>query len=120
MSELVDTSEIADGIIGATAGWPSSVAIRGLVEEYLLQDSQEKRIVILLDILDCLRQDMDAASKESTELNALMARMSSSRAKFLGVPRRRGCAHVKGAGKNWGASGAEGNAADLVPGRQAL
>ena len=115
---MVNTREIANGIIGATVGWPSSVAIRGLVEEYLLQDSQEKRVVILLDILDCLRQDMDAASRGSTELEVLMAKMSSSRAKFIGVPRRRGCAHVKGAGKNREALGAERNTRDLIASRR--
>jgi hypothetical protein len=91
---LPNRSEVAEGIIRATGGWPSSVVIRGLVSEYRSQSSEEKRVVILLDILDCLRQDLDAASPEPTELKALMARMSGSRSKFLGVPRRRGCAHV--------------------------
>jgi hypothetical protein len=91
---LPDRSEVADGIIRATAGWPSSAVIRGLVSEYQSQSSEEKRVVILLDVLDCLSQDLDAASPEPTELKALMARMSGSRSRFLGVPRRGGCAHV--------------------------
>lgn len=90
---------MAKGIVNATAAWPSSAAISGLVDEYLEEDSQERRVVILLDILDCLRQDMDAAGGEPNELKALMARMSGSRSKFLGEPRSRGCAHVRGARK---------------------
>ena len=114
----MNTSEVANGIVRATAEWPSSTAIRGLVDEYLLQGSQEKRVVILLDILDCLRQDMDAASGECAELRVLMARMSGSRSKFLGAPRHGGCTHVKHVRGGGRASGAERETLDLAPGRQ--
>jgi hypothetical protein len=116
---LLNRNEVAEGIIRATAEWPSSAAIRGLVGEYLSQSSQEKRVVILLDVLDCLRQDIDAASAESTELREIMARMSSSRSKFLGVPRRRGCAHVKRSRNRGEVLGAEREAVDLAASRQA-
>lgn len=119
VKELVDTSEVAEGIIRATAEWPSSGAIRGLIDEYLAQSSQEKRVVILLDVLDCLRQDMDAASGESTGLKVLMARMSGSRWKYLGVPRRRGCTHVKRARNGRDATRVQRDALDLTPSRQA-
>ena len=115
----MDTSQVANGIIRATAEWPSSAAIRGLVDEYLSQGSQEKRIVILFDILDCLRQDMDAAGGECAELMVLMARISASRSKFLGAPRRRDCAHVKRARNDAEALGAERGALDIPPSRRA-
>lgn len=109
---MVETSKVAEAIIESTAEWPSSAAIRELVREYQSQGSQERRVVILLDILDCLRQDMDAASGESTKLKILIAKMSASRWRYLGTPKQRGCAHLEGT-KNAGGSSGKRAAADL-------
>jgi hypothetical protein len=115
---LASTREVAEEIVRATAEWPSSGAIRGLIDEYLSQGSQERRVVILLDVLDCLRQDMEAERGQSTELKALMARMSGSRWRFLGTQRPKGCTHLKRARKGAGAVGAEREVIDLLPSRQ--
>ncbi len=114
---MVNTSEMAGGIIAATADWPSSAAIRGLIQEYLSQSSQKRRVVILLDVLDCLRQDMEAASGEPTELMMLMARMSDSRWRYLGESRRRSCSHTMLASDGGEASEAPRSVLDLEPGQ---
>lgn len=67
VKEFAYRSKVAEGIIRATAEWPSSTAIRGLVGEYLSENSEERRVAILLDVLDCLRQDLDAADAEPND-----------------------------------------------------
>ena len=48
---------IADEIVSATAWMPSASVIRALMDEYVSQKSQRRRMVILADVYSCLVQD---------------------------------------------------------------
>ncbi len=50
--------ETAQRIVEATASMPSARAIRELMVEYVSQRSQERRLIILLDVYSCLMQDL--------------------------------------------------------------
>lgn len=50
--------EVAEEIREATSRLPSAAAIEGLLVEYVSQQSQQRRIVILADIYSCLVQDL--------------------------------------------------------------
>lgn len=52
----------ADEILNATAGLPSAKAIKELLAEYVSQDSQNRRIVILADIYCCVAQDFESSA----------------------------------------------------------
>ncbi len=55
----------AEEVVSATAGLPSARAIRELMAEYLSQRSQERRIVILMDVYTCLMQDLGRDSSKT-------------------------------------------------------
>lgn len=60
----------ADEILQATAGLPSEKAIRELLAEYVSQDSQDRRIVILADIYCCVAQDFEVSAPVSPKKGA--------------------------------------------------
>jgi hypothetical protein len=49
----------ADEMVRATARLPSARTIKELMMEYVSQESQERRMVVLFDFYSCLMQHLD-------------------------------------------------------------